>query len=168
MTAFNETSSSVRANLVSLAGRMDWFRGLRAAVALCTPLVIGDLVGSSVLGWAALGGFEAILADTGGPYRTRLASLATLSFGGAAGLFLGCVAGRSLVWALPVTALFCFFWSYLAALGQPFTSAGLLVQVIYVCGVGAAPVGWQAALGWGLLSSSVASGQPCFHFFSGR
>ena len=148
MTAFNESSNSLRANLVSLAGRMDWFRGLRAAVALCTPLVIGDLVGSSVLGWAALGGFEAILADTGGPYRTRLASLATLSFGGAAGLFLGCIVGRSLVWALPVTVLFCFFWSYLAALGQPFTSAGLLVQVIYVCGVGAAPVGWQTALGW--------------------
>ncbi len=148
MTAFAQSSTSRRAYLLSLIRQMDWFRGLRAAVALCTPLVIGDLAGLPILGWAALGGFEAILADTGGPYRSRLASLATLSFGGATGLFLGCITGRSLVWALPVTIAFCFFWSFLAVLGQPFTSAGLLVQVIYICGVGAAPVGWQTALGW--------------------
>jgi uncharacterized membrane protein YccC len=129
---------------------MDWFRGLRGAVALCTPLVIGDLAHLPILGWAALGGFEATLADTGGPYRSRLASLATLSFGGAAGLFLGCIAGRSMIWALPVTIAFCFFWSYLAVLGQPFSSAGLLVQVIYICGIGAAPVGWHNALGWSI------------------
>ncbi|HXS76990.1 MAG TPA: hypothetical protein VN753_12485 [Terracidiphilus sp.] len=52
---------------------MDRFRGLRAAFALCVPLVIGNLAGLSIAGWAALGGFEAILADTGGPYRDRLA-----------------------------------------------------------------------------------------------
>jgi uncharacterized membrane protein YccC len=129
---------------------MDWFRGLRAAVALCTPLVIGDLAGLPILGWAALGGFEATLADTGGPYRSRLAGLATLSLGGAAGLFLGCIAGRSVIWALPVTIAFCFFWSYLAVLGQPFSSAGLLVQVIFICGIGAAPVAWHTALGWSI------------------
>ena len=148
MTAFAQSSNSRRAFLLSLARQMDWFRGLRAAVALCTPLVIGDLAGFPILGWAALGGFEATLADTGGPYRSRLAGLATLSFGGAAGLFLGCIAGRSMIWALPLTIVFCFFWSYLAVLGQPFSSAGLLVQVIYICGIGAAPVGWHTALSW--------------------
>lgn len=150
MTAFTEPPQSLRAHLIALARQMDWFRGLRASVALCTPLVIADLAGFQILGWAALGGFEAILADTGGPYRSRLASLATLSFGGAAGLFLGCIAGRSVIWAVPVTIAFCFFWSYIAVIGQPFTSAGLLVQVIYICGIGAAPVGWHTALGWSL------------------
>jgi uncharacterized membrane protein YccC len=130
---------------------MDWFRGLRAAVALCAPLVLGDLAGIPNMGWASLGGFEAILADTGGPYRTRLSSLATLSVGGAAGLFLGSVAGGSLQWALPVTVLWCFLWSYLAVLGQPFSSAGILVQVIYVCGVGAPATSWREALGAALL-----------------
>jgi uncharacterized membrane protein YccC len=151
MTTFAPSPTSRRAHLLSLARQMDWFRGLRAAVALCTPLVIGDLAGLPFLGWAALGAFEAILADTGGPYRSRLASLATLSFGGAAGLFLGCIAGRSLVWAVPVTIAFCFLWSYLAVLGQPFSSAGLLVQVIYICGIGAPPVGWPTALGWAMM-----------------
>jgi uncharacterized membrane protein YccC len=130
---------------------MDWFRGLRAAVALCAPLVLGDLAGIPNLGWAALGGFEAIIADTGGPYRTRMGSLATLSLGGAAGLFLGSLTGASLGWALPVTLLWCFLWSYLAVLGQPFSSAGILVQVIFICGIGAPASSWREALGSSLL-----------------
>jgi uncharacterized membrane protein YccC len=140
----------MRAKVVALARQMDWFRGLRAGVALCGPIVIGELAGLPNFGWAALGGIEAIIADTGGPYRSRFASLATLSLGGAAGLFLGCIAGRSVLWAIPVTVAFCFLWSYLAVLGQPFSSAGLLVQVIYICGVGAPAASWRIALGWSL------------------
>jgi uncharacterized membrane protein YccC len=127
----------LRAQVLAITRRMDWFRGLRAATALCAPMVLGDLAGIPNLGWAALGGFEAIIADTGGPYRTRMGSLATLSLGGAAGLFLGSLVGASLYWALPVTVLWCFLWSYLAVLGQPFSTAGLLVQVIFICGIGA-------------------------------
>jgi uncharacterized membrane protein YccC len=150
---YRSHSSSLRGlwgSSVALARQMDWFRGLRAAVALCGPIVLGELAGLRDFGWSALGGIEAIIADTGGPYRSRLASLATLSFGGASGLFLGCVAGRSLYWALPVTVVFCFLWSYLAVLGQPFSSAGLLVQVIYICGVGAPAASWLLALEWSL------------------
>jgi uncharacterized membrane protein YccC len=140
-----------RTRTVALGRQMDWFRGLRAAVALCAPLVLGDLAGIPNLGWAALGGFEAILSDSGGPYRSRMGSLATLSLGGAMGLFLGSIAGGSLRWALPVTVLWCFLWSYLAVLGQPFSSAGILVQVIFVCGIGAPTASWHEALGQSLL-----------------
>jgi uncharacterized membrane protein YccC len=148
MTSFNQPESTLGARITSLARQMDWSRGLRAAFALCTPLIIGDLSGLSIAGWAAVGGFEAILADTGGSYRNRLASLATLSCGGALGLFLGSIAGRSVIWAVPVTLAFCFLWSYLAVLGQPFSTAGLLVQVIYICGIGAPSAAWHTALGW--------------------
>jgi uncharacterized membrane protein YccC len=148
MSSFAESSKSLRAQVISLARQMDWFRGLRAAVALCAPLVLGDLAAIPNMGWAALGGFEAILSDTGGPYRTRLGNLALLSFGGAAGLFLGSIAGRSIIWAIPVTVAFCFLWSYLAVLGPPFSSAGLLVEVIYICGVGAPSASWSVALTW--------------------
>jgi uncharacterized membrane protein YccC len=125
---------------------MDWFRGFRAGVALCAPIVLGDLAGIPDMGWAGLGGFEAIVADAGGPYRTRLGSLFTLSLGGAAGLFLGSIIGLHVAWAIPVTILFCFLWSYLAVLGQPFTSAGVLVQVIFFCGIGAPTNNWHEAL----------------------
>ena len=140
----------LRKRAFALASQMDWFRGLRAAVALCVPLVLGDVVGVPNLGWASLGGFEAILSDTGGPYRSRMASLATLSIGGALGLFLGSIAGGSIIWALPVTILFCFTWSYLAVLGPPFAGAGLLVQVIFICGIGAPTANWHEALTRGL------------------
>jgi len=145
-----DSSPSLRTRAIALTRQMDWFRGLRSAVALCAPLVLGDLVGSPTLGWAALGGFEAILADTGGPYRSRMASLAALSVGGALGLFLGSIAGGSLIWALPVTVFFCFLWSYLAVLGPPFAGAGLLVQVIFICGIGAPTADWHEALLRGL------------------
>ena len=145
------SSSPLRMRTLALVRQMDWLRGLRAAVALCAPLVLGDVAGIANLGWAGLGGFEAILADTGGPYRSRLSSLATLSLGGAAGLFVGSIAGGSLRWALPVTLLWCFLWSYLAVLGQPFTSAGILVQVIFICGIGAPARSWHEALGISLL-----------------
>lgn len=151
MMPIAQSTTSLRGRVVALARQMDWLRGLRAAVALCAPLVLGDLAGIPNLGWAALGGFEAILADTGGPYKSRMASLATLSVGGAAGLFLGSICGRSLFWALPVTVAFCFLWSYLAVLGQPFSSAGILVQVIYICGIGAPAASWRDALGWALM-----------------
>src|SRR5271157_4441311 len=136
----------LRTRTAVLDRQMDWFRGLRAAVALCTPLVLGDLAGIPNMGWASLGGFEAILSDTGGPYRTRMSSLATLSLGGAIGLFLGSITGTSLPWALPVTVLWCFLWSYFAILGAPFSSAGLLVQVIFICGIGAPTPSWHEAL----------------------
>jgi uncharacterized membrane protein YccC len=151
MKPFFQSWIRLRGQIAALVRRMGWFRGLRAAVALSAPMVLGDLAGMANLGWAALGGFEAIVADTGGPYRTRLSSLATLSLGGAAGLLLGSLAGDSLHWALPVTVLWCFGWSYLAVLGQPFSSAGVLVQVIYICGVGAPTTSWREALVRGLL-----------------
>jgi uncharacterized membrane protein YccC len=151
MTPISQSRPSLRAQAEALVRQMDWFRGLRAAIALCAPMLLGDLAGLPNQGWTALGGFEAIIADNGGPYRSRLENLALLTFGGAAGVFLGSVAGASLGWALPTTLLFCFLWSYLAALGQPFSSAGVLVQVIFICGIGAPTASWHEALTRALL-----------------
>lgn len=152
-TMASSTSSiqQTRRKIVALARRMDWLRGLRAGVALSAPLVAGDVLGWPGMGWAALGGFEAIVADTGGPYRTRLDKLVTLSVGGALGLFVGMLAGGHLAWAVPLTLVWCFTWSYLSVLGQPFTSAGVLVQLIYICGIGTPTTNWHEALRWGLL-----------------
>jgi len=151
MKPSTERLNELRAQALAMVRQMDWLRGLRAGTALCAPLVLGDLAGLPNLGWAALGGFEAILSDTGGPYRTRMSSLVTLSLGGAAGLVLGSVVGGNLLWALPVTVLWCFIWSYLAVLGQPFSSAGVLVEVIFICGIGAPTSSWHEAVSRGLL-----------------
>ena len=137
---------TARVRVANFLRQMNWMRGLRAGVALCAPLVLGDLTHLPGLGWAALGGFEAILADQGGPYRSRLESLTMLSLGGAAGLFVGSLAGSSPSWAVVVTVLWCLLWSYSAVLGHPFSTAGVLVQVIFVCGIGSPAAGWREAL----------------------
>jgi len=126
-----------RSQLLSFVRQMDWLRGLRVGVAICTPILLGDLFGWPNMAWAAMGGFAAIAADSGGPYRTRLASILTLSLGGASGFFLGSLAGSSLYWGLPTVMLFCFFWNYISVLGEPFLSAHVLVQVLFFSGIGA-------------------------------
>jgi uncharacterized membrane protein YccC len=144
-------STPRRAEIAATLRRMDWFRGLRAAVALTAPMVLGDLAAVPNMGWTALGGFEAIVADAGGPYRSRLSSLLTLIVGGAMGLFVGAMIGGHGLWAVPVTLVFCFLWSYLAVLGHPFTAAGVLVQVIFICGLGSPASNWREAAGWALM-----------------
>lgn len=129
---------------------MDWYRGLRAASALCVPQMLGVLLGNPNLSWSGLGGFEAIFADAGGPYRIRLETLITVAFGGALGVALGTLAGTHFLWALPLTVVFCFLWSYLGVLGQPFSSAGNLVLIIYFCGLGAPSASVHEALVRGL------------------
>ena len=59
-------SAALPARTMVLLRQMDWYRGLRAAIALCAPLVLGDLLSNSYLAWAALGGFEAIISGRGG------------------------------------------------------------------------------------------------------
>ena len=130
---------------VTLARQMDWARGLRAGAALCVPLAAVDVTGFAPLGWAALGGFEAIISDAGGPYRIRLTRLSLLSLGGALGLTVGSLVGGNVWLALPVTGIFCFLWSYLGVLGPAFAGSGLLVQVIYICGLGAPEPDLRAA-----------------------
>jgi uncharacterized membrane protein YccC len=143
-------SVSIATRLSSLVHRMDWYRGLRAASALCVPQMLGVLLGNPNLSWSGLGGFEAIFADSGGPYRIRLETLFTVAFGGALGLALGTLAGTNFFWALPLTVAFCFLWSYIGVLGQPFSSAGNLVLIIYFCGIGAPSSSVHEALTRGL------------------
>src|SRR5271165_1371623 len=133
-----ESFENLRATLKDLGwlGKMDWFRGLRAGTSISVPLLLGGVFNQPELAWTALGGFEAILSDKGGPYRSRIGSLGLLTLGGTAGCMLGCLVADHLAYALPATMLWCFVWTYLMVLGEPFASAGPLIQVIYICGMG--------------------------------
>ncbi|HEY0757655.1 MAG TPA: FUSC family protein [Acidisarcina sp.] len=139
-------SSGLPPSMVRMVGRMEWFRGLRAATAITAPMLLAGLLHRPALAWAALGGFEAILSDTGGPYRQRIQALGLLALGGCAGAFLGTLAGSHMGYALPVTMLWCFAWSYLLVLGSPFSSTGVLIEVIYLCGLGAGSASGAAVL----------------------
>lgn len=118
--------------------RLHWERGLRAGIAVLAAMIVCQRLGRP-MGWAALGGFESILVDNGGPYRSRLTTILTLLGGGAAGLFL--VAVTATPWWLVVvaTALFCFAITYGRALSSQLASTSVIILVIYFVGLGEEP-----------------------------
>jgi uncharacterized membrane protein YccC len=126
--------------------RLHWGRGLRAGVAVAGAMTACYLLGKP-MGWAALGGFETILVDNGGPYRSRLRTMATVLLGGA----VGCVVASSVAgtfWlAVLVTAAFCFVATFARVVAQPVASTSVIVLVIYFAGLGGGTQTLRGALG---------------------
>jgi len=99
------------------------------------------------MGWAALGGFETILVDNGGPYQSRLKTMMRC-----------CWAARWLVlrvpwlaehsgWRCLVTAAFCFVATFARVVAQPVASTSVIVLVIYFAGLGGGTHGLRGAIG---------------------
>ncbi len=115
--------------------KLQWRRGLRAGVAVSAAMLVCHLLGRP-MGWAALGGFEAILVDNGGPYRSRLTTMGTLMLGGAIACVLGAVSSTPLALAFVVTAAFCFAITYARVISQQLASTSVIVLVLYFAGYG--------------------------------
>ena len=118
--------------------RMQWRRGLRAALAVGVAMLVCYLLHKPI-GWAALGAFQVIVVDNGGPYRSRLANILTILIGGSLGVFLGLLSGVNLPIAVTVTFLFCFVATLARVMSQPFASSSVTVLVSYIVAVGTPP-----------------------------
>ena len=140
--------SLVRLYLRALFGRLQWRRGLRAALAVAAALLLCRAFGQPS-GWAALGGFEAILVDNGGSYRSRLDTVLTVLIGGALAGFLGSWVGRLLfvdavtsrgpslvLFASLASAAICFAFTFARVLTRPLASTSAIILVIFFSGVG--------------------------------
>ena len=125
---------------------LHWTRGLRAGVAVAAAMVVCSMLGKP-MGWAALGGFETILVDNGGPYRSRLATMATVLLGGAVACVVGSVVAGTLWVAVVVTAAFCFAITFARVVSQPVASTSVIVLVIYFAGLGSSTHTLTGALG---------------------
>jgi uncharacterized membrane protein YccC len=121
-------------------------RGLRAGVAVAAAMIVCRMLGKP-MGWAALGGFEAILVDNGGPYRSRLQTLAAVMIGGAVGCVVGAMASTPLIVALIVTATFCFAVTFLRVVAQPIASTSVIMIVLYFAGFGGSAHTLRGAMG---------------------
>ena len=126
--------------------KLHWTRGLRAGVAVAAAMVVCHLLGRP-MGWAALGGFETILVDNGGPYRSRLTTMLTVLVGGAVACVVGALAPGALWAAVAVTALFCFAVTFARVISQPMASTSVIVLVVYFAGLGGSAHTWKGALG---------------------
>lgn len=115
--------------------RLHWTRGLRAGIAVLAAMLVCRYL-DRPMGWAALGGFEAILVDNGGPYRSRLTTILTVLLGGAIAGVAGALSTAPLWLAVIVTAAFCFAVTYARVLSNPLASSSVIILVIYFAGFG--------------------------------
>jgi uncharacterized membrane protein YccC len=99
------------------------------------------------MGWAALGGFEAILVDNGGPYRSRLTTMLTVLVGGAIACIAGSLAATPLWLAVLVTSAFCFAITFARVLSNQLASTSVIIMVLYFAGYGGSTHTLQGALG---------------------
>lgn len=114
---------------------LQWARGVRAGVAVAGAMTTCHLLGKP-MGWAALGGFEAILVDNGGPYRSRLETMVTLMTGGALVCVIGEMVGGTQWAAILVTALVCFATTFARVASERIASTSVIILVLYFAGFG--------------------------------
>jgi uncharacterized membrane protein YccC len=88
------------------------------------------------MGWAALGGFEAILVDNGGPYRSRLTTMLTVLAGGAFACIVASLVSTPLWLAVVATSAFCFAITFARVLSNPLASTSVVILVLYFAGYG--------------------------------
>lgn len=115
--------------------RLHWERGVRAGIAVLAAMLVCNYF-QQPMGWAALGGFEAILVDNGGPYRSRLTTMLTVLVGGAIACIVGALVHQPLWLAVLATAGFCFAVTYARVLSNPLASTSVIIIVLYFAGFG--------------------------------
>src|SRR5215831_17951409 len=81
-------------------GRPALRMGLRAALAVATPMLVASRIGPLVMTWATLGGFGVVLVDKGGAYRTRATAMIAAACGGALGVLVGTLVAHTV--AMPM------------------------------------------------------------------
>jgi uncharacterized membrane protein YccC len=131
--------SDVRAATALAPARPAYAAGLRAAIATVAPLIADHVL---VLGggtWMSLAGFNGALADKGGPYRTRAATLGALTLAGALVVTLGTLAGAHPAIAIPLSFAVALACSLGRAYGNAGASVGLSALAIYVIALGYPP-----------------------------
>jgi len=117
-------------------GRLQIGRGVRTAFALIVPVIAGDLLAQPLFSWAALGGWLGSLADKGGSYRTRAATMGAFALLGSACAFAGTDAAGSVPLAVVSMLLVGIVGGLARVYGDEGSTVGLFIAVIYAVAVG--------------------------------
>jgi len=123
MPRIDRALDTMRAATAIAAPRPAYAAGLRGAIATVLPLVADAAfqLGGGV--WMSLGGFNVALADRGGAYRVRAATMAAVMLSGAAAVLLGTLAHDQLLLAVPLV----FAVSLFAGLARVWGAAGVSI-----------------------------------------
>ncbi|MDB4990450.1 MAG: hypothetical protein JWN04_5628 [Myxococcaceae bacterium] len=112
--------------------RPNYAAGLRAGIATTLPLLLVALTGQHGLIWTSLAGFNAVLVDKGGAYRTRAASMFSLALTGSLAVLLGTLAAGHLWATIPLVLAVVFAGGFVRLFGAEATSVGVCTSVALV------------------------------------
>jgi uncharacterized membrane protein YccC len=138
---------NVRAATAVTKARPAYAAGLRAALATVVPLIVALAFRLSGGTWMSLAGFSGALADKGGSYRTRAATIASLAGFGTLAVFIGAVASHQLAVAVILTFTVAVVCSLGRAWGNAGTSVGGSVLNMFVISLAYPALGITDALG---------------------
>jgi uncharacterized membrane protein YccC len=131
--------TDVRAATALAPARPAYAAGLRAAIATVAPLIASHVLTLGGGTWMSLAGFSGALADKGGPYRTRAATLGALVLAGAVVVMLGTFGVTHPAVAIPLSFAVAVACSLGRAYGNAGASVGLAALSIYVIALGYPP-----------------------------
>lgn len=115
------------------------------------PLLISELLHLGAAGtWASLGGFSAAVADRGGVYRTRAATMGALTLGAASGVALGAMIGGNGWVAVPLTFIVIWALSLLRAYGISAGGVGSSIAVAFAISLSAPAISATEAMWRGI------------------
>jgi uncharacterized membrane protein YccC len=117
--------------------------GIRAAIAVATPVLLGEYFGRPELSWVAIVAFWGCLADSGGAWRDRFSLLALFILLMLVGTTLGMLAEPHLALAVALAFVWCFAMSFIRVFGAAATSLGVLgaTDILVTLGIPAGPHG---------------------------
>jgi uncharacterized membrane protein YccC len=145
MTVVERIAGHVRGSLALDAARPQLGAGLRAATALAVPLLAAWLTRRPELVWSGLGGWLAMLADPGGPYRARAMAMVTFAAAGAATCFAGGMAGQWPWIAVPALFVCALLCSLVRVRGDTAATIGVLSLIMF-CITEGTPAGIREGL----------------------
>ncbi|HEV7704793.1 MAG TPA: FUSC family protein [Gemmatimonadaceae bacterium] len=136
MNIVRRANDRVRRLFAMGAGKLAIGRGVRTAFALLVPVIVGDLLNQPLFSWAALGGWLGSLADKGGSYRTRAATMGALAILGSA----CALAGTETAHSVPLAIIAMFIVGVLGGLARVYgdegSTVGLFIAVIFAVATG--------------------------------
>ena len=122
----------VRDALRLSASRPSVASGVRAALAATLPLLLIPVLGRPELTWASLAGFNTIMVDKGGAYRSRASAMAGYGTVGAAATGAGTLASTHPVAAIALVLGAVTGFGMLRLFGAAATSVGVSAAVALV------------------------------------
>lgn len=106
--------------------------GLRAALATTLPLLLVVLTDHQELAWTSLAGFNTVLVDKGGGYRSRATTMMALALSGGLAVLLGTLLAAHTVAAILLVLAVVWVGGFVRLFGAEATAVGVCTSVTLV------------------------------------